>query len=187
MPTLSAETVRGDRVTFVELLVTADRPHRVRVESRVDGPVWPPRSDGRPVGGWDSDGVTATVETGTSAFGFATPVETGEPVAELVRAEPVRESELPAGMATWLDRVRERVETAERLETVEDLPSATRAVASAGGLAAVEELAADIARDRRVLSRLDVAPDGLAARIESVDLPTESFARLAQVESRRSW
>lgn len=187
MPTLTVETVRGDGVTFVELLVTAERPHRLRVESRLDGPVWPPRADGRPAEGWDNSGVTSTVEAGTTAFGFATPVEPAEPVAELVRAEPVRESELPTGMSTWLDRVRERVETAERLEAVEDLPSATRAVASVGGLAAVEELATDLARDRRVLSRLDVAPDGLAARSESVELPTESFARLAQAESRRSW
>lgn len=186
MPTLTAETVRSDGVTFVELLVTAERPLRVRVESRLDGPVWPPRTDGRPADGWDEAGVTATVDAGTTAFGFATRVEPTDPVAELVRAEPVRTSELQTGVAVWLDRVRERVETAERLERVEDVPSATRAVASVGGLATVEELAATLSRDRRALSRLDVAPDDLASRVDSVELPTETLARLAQGEPRRS-
>ena len=186
MPTLEVEAVRSDGVTFVELLVAAERPHRVRVESRLDAPVWPPRSNGRPVDGWDDAGVTATVEEGRTAFGFATPAEPVEQAAEIIRAEPVRGTELPAGMKAWLERVEERVETAERLAAVNDLPSATRAVASVGGLSAVEELAAHLARDRRALSRLDVAPDDLAARVDSIDLPTAAFARLAQTESRRS-
>lgn len=186
MPTLQVETVRSDDVTLVELLVTAERPHRVRVESCVDGPVWPPRSNGRPVDGWDDTGVTATVDEGTTAFGFATPADPVDPAAELIHAEPAGRTELPAGVAAWLDRVEERVETAERLAAVDDLPAATRAVASVGGLAAMEELAADLARDGRALSRLDVAPDELASRVDSVDLPTAAFARLAQTESRRS-
>lgn len=186
MPTLDVETVRSNGVTFVELLVAAERPHRVRVESCLDGPVWPPRSDGRPVDGWDDAGVTATVDEGATAFGFATPAEPVQPAAEMIRSEPIRQTELPAGMAAWLERVEERVETAERLAAVDDLPSATRAVASVGGLAAVEELAAHLARDRRALSRLDIAPDELASRVDSIDLPTAAFARLAQRESRRS-
>lgn len=186
MPTIEVRTVRSDGVTFVELLVAAERPYRIRVDSRLDGPVWPPRSDGRPVDGWDDAGVTATVEEGRTAFGFATPAEPVEPAAEMTRAEPIRGRGVPAGMAAWIDRVEGRVETAERLAAVDDLPSATQAVASVGGLAAVEELAADLARDRRALSRLDIAPDDLASRAESIDLPTAAFARLAQTESRRS-
>ena len=186
MPTIETQTVRSDGVTFVELLVRAERPYRVRVESRLDGPVWPPRTDGRPVDGWDDAGVTATVEEGRTAFGFATPAEPVEPLAELTRAVPVGGRGPPAGMSAWIGRVEGRVETAERLAAVDDLPSATRAVASVGGLAAVEELAADLARDRRALSRLDIAPDDLASRVESIDLPTAAFARLAQTESRRS-
>lgn len=95
-------------------------------------------------------------------------------------------TETPEGVDAWLQRVEGRVETAERLAAADDLPSATRAVAAAGGLAAVEALAADLARDRRALSRLDVAPEGLVQRVEAVDVPTEAFARLAQVEFRRS-
>lgn len=186
MPTLTARTVRSDGVTFVEVLLEAARPHRVRVESCLDGPVWPPRTDGRPADGWDDRGVTTTVDRGTTGFGFATPAPPADPAVEIVRAEPLPESTLPEGVATWLDRVEERVETAERLAAVDDLSSATRAVADVGGLAAVESLAADLARDRRALSRLDVAPDDLAARVESVAVPTAAFATLAQTESRRS-
>lgn len=186
MPTLTTGTVRSDGVTFVELLVEADRPHLVRIESRLDGPVWPPREDGRPVDGWDERGVATTVGAGSTPFGFATPARPDGEVAALVAVEPVSDPGLPDGVAAWFRRVEERVERAEHLASVDDLPSATRAVASLGGLAAVEALAADLARDRRALSRLDVAPEELASRVDSVDLPTEAFARLAQTESRRS-
>lgn len=186
MPTLKVETVRTGGVTFVESLVTAARPHRVRVESRLDGPVWPPRRDGRPVDGWDERGVSTTVEAGTTAFGFATPAPPEGPAAELVTADPVVEPAVPEGVAAWLERVEARLRRAERLAAADDLPSATRAVASAGGLAAVESLAADLARDRRALTRLSVAPDDLVSRLEAVDIDLEAFARLAQTESRRS-
>lgn len=182
MPTLAVETVRAGDVTFVELLLEAERPHRVRVESRLEGPVWPPRTEGRPAEGWDAAGVSARLEAGRTAFGFATPAPPEEPVAELVAAEPLGP---PEGVASWLRRVEARVETAERLAAADDLPAATRAVAEAGGLAGVEALAADLARDRRALSRVGLAPE-LAARVEAVDLPVGTFARLAHSESRRS-
>lgn len=186
MPTLTTRTVRSDGVTLVELLVAASCPHRVRVESRLDGPVWPPRENGRPVEGWDGRGVATTVDEGTTAFGFATPAPPDERVAEIVEAEPLPRAELPDGVAAWLQRVEERIEAAERLAAVDDLPSATRAVAAAGGLAAVESLAADLARDQRALSRVSIAPDDVASRVESVDVPAATFARLAQTQSRRS-
>lgn len=186
MPTLAVETVRTGDVTLVESLVTAARPHRVRVESRLDGPVWPPRRDGRPVDGWDERGVSTTVDAGTTAFGFATPAPPEGAVVELVAAEPVVEPAVPDGVAAWLRRVEDRVERAERLAAVDDLSSATRAVASAGGLAAVESLAADLTRDRRALSRLSVAPADLVSRLEGIDVDLEAFVRLAQTESRRS-
>jgi hypothetical protein len=182
MPTLAVETVRAGDLTFVELLVEAERPHRVRVESRLEAPVWPPRTGGRPAEGWDAGGVSARIGVGTTPFGFATPAPPEGPVAELVAAEPIGP---PEGVASWLRRVEERVETAERLAAVDDLPAATRAVAAVGGLARVEALAADLARDRRALSRVGFEPD-LAARVEAVDLPVETFARLAHSESRRS-
>lgn len=186
MPTLTAETVRTGDVTLVEALVTAARPHRVRVESRLDGPLWPPRSDGRPADGWDDRGVSTTVEAGTTAFGFATPAPPAEPAVELVAAEPVAPASAPEGVAVLFERVEDRLERAERLASADDLPSATHAVAAAGGLAAVEELAAELARDRRVVSRLPFAPEYLCSRLEAVDLDLEAYGRLAQTESRSS-
>ena len=186
MPTLAVETVRTGDVTLVEALVTTERPHRVRIESRLDGPVWPPRRDGRPLDGWDDRGIATTVDAGTTAFGFATPAPPREPAAELVDADPVAEPELPDGLSAWFERVEARLERAERIASADDLPSATRAVASAGGLVAVETLAADLARDRRVLARLSVRPEGLADRLESVDLDLAALRRLAQTASRRS-
>lgn len=185
MPTLSVEAVRADGVTFVELLVEADRPHRVRVESRLDGPVWPPRTAGRPVEGWDAAGVSTRVDAGTMPLGFATPARPEGTVAELVAAEPLAGA-LPEGVAAWLREVETRLEAAERLAAADDLPAATRAVAEAGGLAGVEALAAALAVDRRVLSRLPFVPDELTVRAEAVDLPVGALARLAQTESRRS-
>jgi hypothetical protein len=186
MPTLRVETVRSEGVTFVELVVAADGPHRVRIESRLDGPVWPPRREGRPADGWDDRGVTATVVAGTTAFGFATPARPTGPVATIVEATALPQRGHPEGVAAWLRRVESRVERAERLASVEDLPSATDAVGAVGGLAAVEEVAAALARDRRALSRLAIAPADLTDRAESVEIPTGAFARLAQAESRRS-
>lgn len=100
MPTLTARTVRSDGVTFVEVLLEATRPHRVRVESRLDGPVWPPRTDGRPADGWDDRGVSTTVDDGVTALGFATPAPPSDPAVEIVRAEPLPGSTLPEGMVT---------------------------------------------------------------------------------------
>lgn len=65
-------------------------PRRVRVESRLDGAVLPPRRGGVPEPGWDADGVTAVLAPGERrAFGFASVVEPVEPPVALARAEPV--------------------------------------------------------------------------------------------------
>jgi len=185
VPTLTVETTRTDGVTFVELSLEAECPHRVRVESRLDGPVWPPRENGRPAAGWDAGGVTARVSAGRTPFGFATPARPEGTVAEIAAAEPIR-TNLPSGVAAWLERVEARVEAAESLAAADGLPAATRAVASVGGLAAVESLAATLARDRRALSRLSVAPEDLTERAAAAEIPTGTFARLAQSQSRRS-
>ena len=104
MPTLSAAVVEGDRATFVEAIVRANRPHRVRLEPRFRGVIWPPRIEGRLAAGWDEHGLTTTVGVGATGVGFATPVSPdGEPVS-IVRSEPLSE-ELPVGITAWLDRI----------------------------------------------------------------------------------
>lgn len=65
-------------------------PRRVRIESRLDGPVLPPRRGGVPEPGWDAAGATAVIGPGErEAFGFAALAEPAEPPVELVDVEPV--------------------------------------------------------------------------------------------------
>lgn len=184
MPTLTVETVQSEEITFVEVLLEADQPHRIRLEPLFEGPVWPPRANGTAVAGWDEDGVTIEVEAGTTAVGFATPVSLDGGVIEMVRSEPLT-GEIPEGIAAWIERIEARVEAAETLGAADDLPSATDAIASAGGLPAVEALTAEIARDRSLVTDLSIVPDDLCERLEAVDVPASTFARIAQGDSPR--
>lgn len=92
MVTLDCTTSRHEGVTLVTArLRDVDGPTRVRVENRLDGPVWPPRSEGLPEAGWREDGFDGIVEPGTPALGYASPAAPAEPPAALVEAEPVPE------------------------------------------------------------------------------------------------
>ncbi len=181
MPTVSTATVGTDGVTLVELRVTAARPHRLRLDVRCDGPVWPPRDAGE-AAAWEPDGVTLEVPAGDSGAGFATPAAPETVEVALVEAEPVEDG-LPAGLEGWLDGVEERVATAERLASADDLAAATDAVASVGGLVAVERLAAELARDRRLLARFSFPPEELCERVQAVEVPVESLATVGQSRS----
>ncbi|TKX76001.1 hypothetical protein EXE46_00335 [Halorubrum sp. GN11_10-6_MGM] len=65
-------------------------PRRVRIESRLDGPVLPPRRGGVPESGWDAESVTAVIDSGERrAFGFAALAEPVEPPVEIASVEPV--------------------------------------------------------------------------------------------------
>lgn len=185
MPTLTVTTAEVDRVTLVEAVIEADRAHRIRLEPRFDGPIWPPRTEGTTDDGWDENGMTATVAAGRTAVGFATPLRPSGKPLELVESELI-DDRLPAGVRAWIGRVEKRLETAERFGDVDDLSDATAAVASVGSLAAVETLAADIARDRRLANRLSIVPEGLSARLGSVEIPVRALARIASGASERN-
>lgn len=63
MVEVECTTARPGGVTLVgvQLDNRVDAPgvaaHRVRLRSRLDGPVWPPRVEGVPAGPWDDDGA----------------------------------------------------------------------------------------------------------------------------------
>ncbi|MYL16099.1 hypothetical protein GLW36_05465 [Halorubrum terrestre] len=83
---------RNEGASLVGLRVRNDGavPRRVRIESRLDGPVLPPRRGGVPESGWDAAGVTAVIDPGErEAFGFAALAEPVEPPVELVGVESV--------------------------------------------------------------------------------------------------
>ncbi|MFB6152094.1 MAG: hypothetical protein ABEJ40_09845, partial [Haloarculaceae archaeon] len=89
MVTLDWSLDRADGVTLVRLFVTAPGARRVRVENRLDGPVWPPRSQGRPAAGWDEDRFEGVVAAGERlVVGYATPARPEEPPAEVVADRP---------------------------------------------------------------------------------------------------
>jgi hypothetical protein len=177
MPTLSVRTDRIDSATFVAVVLEAESPRSVRLETRFEGPVWPPRTNGRLADPWDDGGVTLDVDAGATAIGFATPVSTSDRPIEIVESEP-RETP-PAAVDRWIDRIEARLETAESLAAVDDVRTATEAVADAGGLGAVETLAGEIARDRRVATELSFVPAELRERLETVEVPTTTLATLA--------
>jgi len=94
MVTLEWSCERSDGVTLVSLVVAADRPCRVCVENRLDGPVWPPRRRGQPATGWDGDAFAGRVPAdGRLTVGYATPARPDEPPAEVVSTTPVERSD----------------------------------------------------------------------------------------------
>ncbi|RLM68114.1 hypothetical protein DVK05_10145 [Halorubrum sp. Atlit-8R] len=87
-------------------------PRRVRIESRLDGPVLPPRRGGVPERGWDAGGVTAVIDPGErAAFGFAAVAEPVDPPVEIASVEPATAEPNGDDAATGgdADRVREAV------------------------------------------------------------------------------
>lgn len=91
MVSLETRTSSGGDVTLVELLVTTDAPMAVRIENRLDGPVWPPRRQGVPAEGWDETGFEGVVEE-RLVLGYATPAAPTDTPAEIVSAHPVNDA-----------------------------------------------------------------------------------------------
>lgn len=105
---LAWDVEREGGVSLVRCRVRNDDavPRRVRIESRLDGPVLPPRRDGVPETGWDEAGVTLRLAPEERrALGFAVRAPPTEPpveVAEVTAVEPGDEperSETPTAVA----------------------------------------------------------------------------------------
>lgn len=88
-----ATTTAGD-ATLVTCSLSSTDPTRVRVRNRLDGPVWPPRTQGVPAAGWDEEGFAGVVD-GHLALGYACPArpDDGTAPAEIVEERPPAEGE----------------------------------------------------------------------------------------------
>lgn len=66
---LAWDVDREGNVSLVRCRVRNDDavPRRVRIESRLDAPVLPPRRGGIPETGWDESGVTLRLDPGETA------------------------------------------------------------------------------------------------------------------------
>lgn len=184
MPTLTVETAAGEYATFVEAVVTADEPHEIRLEAQFGGTIWPPRTNGTVIEGWDTKGLTTEIDAGRTAIGFATPAHPESVAIEIVHSTP-RPTGLPDGISAWIERVETRLETAKPFARADDLPAATEAIASVGGLSAAETLASEVERDRRLANQLSVVPDNLRQRLNDVEIPTTTYASIASRTTRR--
>ena len=227
MVSLSCETTTVGEATLVTLALSSPDPTHVRVENRLDGPVWPPREQGVPAAGWDESGFSGVVD-GTLALGYACPVEgaetTGPPVELVDERPPTDEDDRPTArslvrdlgdasppadvvgpvvdgaadhesdsiaadrtpdvtpppaVTTWLDDVRRRVETADRLSAATSVDEATDAVDAAGGPEEIRTLRDRLATDRATLSAVATRCEELVAETETVEIPVETLARLA--------
>ncbi|WP_123620012.1 hypothetical protein [Halorubrum sp. CSM-61] len=73
-------------------------PRRVRIESRLDAPVLPPRRGGVPEDGWDESGVTLRLDPGERrALGFAARAPPTDPPVEIAEVAAVDPAENEGG------------------------------------------------------------------------------------------
>jgi hypothetical protein len=123
MVTLDWDLDRADGVTLVRLFVESPRRCRVRIENRLDGPVWPPRRRGQPAAGWDDDGYTGVVPAdGLLTVGYSTSAPPDEPPAEVVSTEAADEPDGTRIDAPDRDGQVRRTERSDRANEPRDAP-----------------------------------------------------------------
>jgi len=91
MVSLACTTTQQQGITLVTgRIENPDRPRRVCVENRLDGPVWPPRRRGVPAAGWTAEGFECVLAAGeTRAVGYASPAPPTDPPLAVAETEPV--------------------------------------------------------------------------------------------------
>lgn len=90
MVELDTDIERVDGLTFVRATVhnTRGTDQIIRVKSRLDGPVWPPRVGDVPKPEWQGDSWISHVPSGRiRGFGFATPADPVDPPVAIADAE----------------------------------------------------------------------------------------------------
>lgn len=101
MVEVHARTREANGVALVECRLANDEPEarRVVIESRLDGPTWPPREGDVPDPRWNGDRAEFVVDAGrTVGVGFAALAPAREPPVAVVEAEPVDAGEAGDGL-----------------------------------------------------------------------------------------
>lgn len=90
MVVIDQTAARAAGVTLVRVLCTNTRSttQRIRLENALEGPTWPPRSDGVVDPRWDGDRWEGVVgPERTVGIGFATPAPPEPPLVEVVSSD----------------------------------------------------------------------------------------------------
>lgn len=101
MVEVHARSREANGVALVECRLANDEPEarRVLIESRLDGPTWPPREGDVPDPRWNGDRAEFVIDAGrTVGVGFAAPAPASEPPVAVVEAEPVAAGEAGDGL-----------------------------------------------------------------------------------------
>ncbi|WP_049925477.1 DUF7857 domain-containing protein [Halopiger goleimassiliensis] len=119
MVSVDTNAERTSGITTVRVVLTNDHttPQAVRLQSNLDGPVWPPRRGGVDDPRWADDVWEATIRPGrTHGVGFASPAPPTEPLVEVVSSERQDADKLRSDseVLAQLDDWRPRNEVLER-------------------------------------------------------------------------
>ncbi|MEF8838623.1 MAG: hypothetical protein V5A24_00505 [Haloarculaceae archaeon] len=92
MTNLDWELATAGEVTLVHAAVRSEVRQSVQIVNELSGPVWPPRTQGRPVAGWSDGGYAGVVEPGSPlVVGYASPAPPEEPPVSLETAPPLED------------------------------------------------------------------------------------------------
>lgn len=128
-----------------------------------------PPSDGTESSACEPTDLESSKPPATGGGRGESPTAPSAPNASLARRDP----------EAWLREATRRIERAERLAAATDLETAAERIAAAGGLGDVRALVEAIERDAAALETLAQRADALADRAAAVEVPVETFERLA--------
>jgi len=171
MVRLEVRTRRVDGLTLVEGRLHNDdrRPVRTTVETSCS-PVYPPRSSGRPVRGWQpSEGQTRLLLAAgqRAGVGFAPPVAPDGPALRVVATE--RDPSTDGGMAATPEGVVDALGDPLPPEAVEEFGASERGATALPGGSGGTDGERPAAVTRAEVQRLRRAAEGVVARAVAVE------------------
>lgn len=133
MVSIECSSTHHEGVTLVTAGVTVTgEPTHVTVTNCLDGPVCPPRREGRPVPGWTEEGFEGVLAPGRHALGYAVDAPPADPPARLDAARPVSDADPVEGRTTPAAIVGELGDPSPPADAVPDVSDADGASVDAG-------------------------------------------------------